>query len=315
LSRAARVLAAFRLLAVSCLIAAQAQAPATAPAQDPRLPWRDCADCPELVYIPAGAFSMGSSTDAYEHDERSGETPPLAVRIRRPFALGRFEVQKQQFLQFVTATGHQPALACATSGDEPPTAPARCISATDARAYLDWLGSISGHAYRLPSESEWEYATRAGATGARFWSARDSHEGVSISRACDFANVYDVSARALQLPVPHARCTDGFPGLAPGGAFLPNPLGLHDLIGNVRERLADCFTRSYKGRPADERAWRWEGCTHAAVRGGSWRSRPLAARSAARDAVPLAAGAAELADVGFRVARDLDPTAFATYAR
>ncbi len=300
MSRVARVLGATLLLMAPCVVAAPA------PAQDSRPPWRDCPDCPELVYIPTGAFSMGSSTDAYEHDERSGETPPLAVRIRRPFALGRAEVQKQQFLQFVAATGHQPALACAAAGDEPPTAPARCITETDARAYLEWLGSISGHAYRLPSESEWEYATRAGTTGARFWSARDSHEGVSISRACDFANVHDVSARASQLSVPHARCTDGFPGLAPVGTFQPNPLGLHDLIGNVRERLADCFTRSYKGRPPDERAWRWEGCTHAAVRGGSWRSRPLAARSAARDAVPLAAGAEELADVGFRVARDLD---------
>jgi formylglycine-generating enzyme required for sulfatase activity len=126
--------------------------------------------------------------------------------------------------------------------------------------------------------------------------------------------VYDVGARGLRLPVPYARCTDGYVEVAPVGSFLANPWGFHDLIGNVRERLADCFTRSYKGRPPDERAWRWDGCTHQAVRGGSWLSRPLAARSAARDVVPVAADATALRDVGLRVARDLDATERATYA-
>jgi len=275
---------------------------------------RDCADCPELVIVPAGSFTMGSSTDAYEHDEHSGETPPLAVRIRQPFALGRFELQSKQFARFVTASGYRPALACAIDAEAAPASPARCLTAADASAYLDWLGQRTGRRFRLPSESEWEYATRAGTTGARFWSGRDSHEGVSISRACDYANVYDVSARGLALPVPHARCTDGYPGVAPTGSFLPNPWGLYDLVGNVRERLADCFTRSYKGRPADERAWRWDGCTHQAVRGGSWRSRPLVARSAARDVVSLEASAIELEDVGLRVARDLDDAELKTYA-
>ena len=257
---------------------------------------------------------MGSSTDAYEHDERSGETPPLLVRLRRPFALGRFELQAQQFARFLAATGHRPELACAMDEAAAPRAPARCLTAADASAYLEWLSRATGRPFRLPSESEWEHAARAGTTGARFWSSRDSHEGVSISRACDFANVYDVSARALALPVPYARCTDGYPGIAPTGSFLPNPFGLYDLIGNVRERLADCFTRSYKGRPADERAWRWDGCSHQAVRGGSWRSRPLAARNAARDFVPLAGGDAELEDVGLRVARDLDDAERKAYA-
>jgi formylglycine-generating enzyme required for sulfatase activity len=283
-----------------------------APAAEPRL-LRDCAECPELVVVPAGRFSMGSPADAYEHDERSGE--PLAVQIRRAFALGRFELQAWQFARFIAATGHRPAHACAADAAAAPAAPARCLTTVDATAYLAWLGERTGRDYRLPSESEWEYAARGGTPGARSWSGRDSHEGVSISRACDHGNVYDVSARGLGLPVPHARCTDGYPGLAPAGSFLPNPFGLYDLIGNVRERLADCFTRSYKGRPADERAWRWDGCTHDAVRGGTWRSRPAAARSAARDFVARDADAAGLEDVGLRVARDLDATELANDAR
>ena len=289
--------AATLLLTASFALPAQDRAPATL---------RDCADCPELVVVAAGGFSLGTAADAYEHDEASGETPPLAVRIRRPFALGRFEVQAREFAQFAAETGHRPTLDCALDPTAPPAAPVRCITPADATAFLDWLGRRSGHRYRLPSETEWEFATRAGTTGARFWSNRDSHEGVSISRACDFANVYDVSARELRLPVPHARCSDQYPGPAPVGSFAPNPWGLHDLIGNVRELLADCFTRSYKGRPPDERPWTWSGCSHRVVRGGSWLSRPLAARSAARDFVAADATPAELRDVGFRVARDLD---------
>ncbi len=268
-------------------------------------PFRDCATCPELIAVPAGAFSLGTSTDAYEHDVASGETPPLNVRIRRPFALGRFEVTRAEFSAFASATGHRPRWPCALDAASPPAAPARCITVDDARAYLAWLGTQSGQRYRLPSETEWEYAARAGTTGARSWSARHSHEGVSISTTCDFGNVYDVSARSLALPVPHARCTDAYPGDAPVGSFQPNPWGFHDLIGNVRERLGDCFTTSYKGRPADERTWAWADCRYRAVRGGSWLSRPWAARSAARDYVVDDATAATISDVGFRIARDL----------
>jgi formylglycine-generating enzyme required for sulfatase activity len=274
---------------------------------------RDCPDCPELVPIAAGSFTLGTSSDGYEHDEAAGETPPLTVAIRRAFALGRFEVTRAQFDAFLDATGAQRRGSCAGPSsvpaarvEAPGAAPATCITAGDAERYAAWLSARTGHRYRLPSEAEWEYATRAGTRGARFWSARDSHEGVSISRACDYANVYDVSARAAQLPIPYARCTDGYPELAPAGSFLPNPWGLYDTIGNARERVADCHTRSYKGRPADERAWLWSGCTHHGVRGGSWRSRPRMARSAARDEIADDAGPGPLRDVGFRIARELD---------
>lgn len=281
--------------------------PATPATAAPPVIVRDCPHCPELIVVPAGAFAMGTSTDAYEHDVASGETPPFNVRIRRPFALGRFEVTNAEFAAFRRASGYAPALACAADAAAPPAAPVRCIGLRDAHEYLAWLSGATGQRYRLPSESEWEYATRAGTSGARSWSARHSHEGVSISTACDHANVYDVAARALALAVPHARCTDGYADTpAPVGSFLPNPLGFHDLIGNVRERLADCFTNAYKGRPPDERAWVWDECRYHAVRGGSWRSRPLVARSAARDYVADDADAQVLQDVGFRIARDVD---------
>ena len=265
---------------------------------------RDCDGCPELIELAAGDLVFGSSADDYEHDQRSGETPALRVRLRRGFALGVRELSVTEFRDFLGATGYQPRLACATDPRAASDEPARCITPADADAYLAWLSSRAGRRYRLPSETEWEYAIRGGTTTARFWSGRDSHEGVSISRACDYGNVRDVTARELQQPGPWARCSDGYPGVAPVGRFMANPWGFYDLTGNVRELLADCFTASYKGRPADERPWRWSGCGLRAVRGGSWKSRPFDLRSASRDRIALDAPEAEWQDVGLRVARD-----------
>jgi formylglycine-generating enzyme required for sulfatase activity len=267
---------------------------------------RDCADCPELVSVAAGELLMGSSLDDYERDTTSGETPALALKIRRDFRIGRFEVTRREWQAFASvASTNKNALAAACQPTSlAPAAPITCIGRDEILGFLERLSSRTGHRYRLPSESEWEYAARAGSRGARFWSNRDSHEGVSISRACDYGNVYDVSARRADAGQPHARCADGYPGLAPVGSFLANSFGLYDTTGNARERVADCFTRSYKGRPADERAWVWSDCRYRAVRGGSYLTRPFGVRSAARDFVDDARNDGRAPDLGFRVARD-----------
>lgn len=264
------------------------------------------APIPDMVLLPAGDLQLGSSRDDYEHNVDSGETPALAVKIRRAFWIGRFEVTRAEWAAFV-ATGPQQlsAQAGCQTASQAPAAPMTCISLADIEAYLRWLTTTTGQRYRLPSEAEWEYAARAGNRGARFWSNRDSHEGVSISRACDFGNVYDVTGRIEGRGEPHARCSDGYAALAPVGSFQPNNFGLYDTMGNARERVADCFTRSYKGRPADDRAWVWSDCRYHGVRGGSYLTRPLGVRSAARDFIDdRDSGAAP--DLGFRVARDAE---------
>jgi formylglycine-generating enzyme required for sulfatase activity len=313
------------IAAVSLLVALLVS---LAGAAEPPRTIRDCADCPTLVVIPAGKFTMGNAGGnalgaADESEPETGETLPLAVVLVRPFALGKLEVTRGDFARFVKATGYAPAAGCRVWRDgwaidpaaswRKPSQPAKpaddhpvnCVGWDDAVAYAAWLAKITGKPYRLPSESEWEYAARAGSTAARPF-GNNSFEGVSISLACDNANVFDVTAQAVYLfSVPYARCRDGYADVAPVGRFAANAFGIHDMIGNVAEWLADCYTASYWGRPPDGRAWVWKGgCETRVVRGGSWASRPSDARSAKRfDAAPDA----RASTIGFRIARDLTP--------
>jgi formylglycine-generating enzyme required for sulfatase activity len=283
--------------------------------------FRDCPTCPEMVIVPAGEFTLGTSVDDPEADRARGESPPLAVTMTRAYAIGRNEVTVAQYRAFVTAAQYATLGDCRhvdrggwvadrsrdwrnpgfQQGDDEPVV---CVSWDDAKAYVDWLAKTTGKAYRLPSETEWEYAARGGTTTPRYWGSRDSQEDEALSLACDNANVYDASAVAtLSLDVPNANCTDRRTFTAPVGSYKPNAFDLNDAIGNAREWVADCFTASYRGRPADGRAWEWAGgCEQRSVRGGSWASRPSAARSAARGAELQGL---RQSDLGFRVARDL----------
>jgi formylglycine-generating enzyme required for sulfatase activity len=287
-------------------------------------PATDCAECPVLALVPPGTFRMGTPPDAAELDLATGETQQVEISLGKPFFIGATEVTVGEFRRFVQETGHEPPPGCRVwrsgqwvlqrdrSWRDPGFAlppaddePVVCVNWEDARAYADWLARKSGLSYRLPTEAEWEYVARGGTAFPRFWGAADSQEAVAISLACDYANVYDSSAvDALDLPWPNANCSDGITGVAAVGRYKPNAFGAHDVIGNVREWLHDCYTASYKGRPQDGRAWTWQGgCELKSVRGGSWASRPLDARAAARDAEPPGL---RQSDLGFRMARDYD---------
>lgn len=304
------------LLLVASPLALAQQAPRAA------TPATDCPECPVLALVPPGSYRMGTAPDAAEVDRTTGETPQVDIALGKPFMIGATEVTVGEFRRFVEDSGYDPPLGCRVwSGGQwvhdrdrswrdpgfaqPPADqdPVVCVNWVDARAYADWLAAKSGLSYRLPSEAEWEYVARGGTAFPRFWGEEDSQELVSISLACDYANVFDASAvDAYALPWPNANCRDGAAGIAPVGRFKPNAFGAYDVIGNAREWLQDCFTASYKGRPQDGRAWTWQGgCGLKAVRGGSWASRPRDARAAARDAE---APGLRQSDLGFRVARD-----------
>ncbi len=281
----------------------------------------DCADCGELVVVPVGRFIMGSDTDA---DNMRPEGPAHAVRIRRAFALGRTEVTVAQFRRFAAATGYQASKGCRVpekqlgpkgriewrddaesdwqnpgfskpqSDDEPVV----CVGRVDALAYLDWLTSVTGKRYRLPSESEWEYAAHAGTTSAYFW-------GNNPDNACAYANLYDKTAHSVaNFGWSFADCEDGFAEAAPVGHFKPNTFGLHDMIGNVWEWTADCYHEYYDAQvPTDGSAVPGSAdCKNWSIRGGGWMTRPGRQRITFRGRDP---NNAHDNYFGFRVARDL----------
>ena len=253
---------------------------------------RDCPDCPELVLIQAGSFTMGV-TGGEEDNEgvptelRGWSYPPHTVHIAAPFYLGRYHLTRGQFSALVNATGYDPA-ACKggrtwrapgfTQTDEHPVV---CISAEDAEAYLRWLSGRTGKAYRLPSEAEWEYAARAGTTTPRYW-------GTGIAGICAHA-----AAGGCALT-----------GTVAVGHFAANAFGLHDMLGEAWQWTADCWHDSYDGAPTDGSAWLSGDCLLRVVRGGAWSLGPWALRAGGRDADRTNY---RESDVGFRVARAVSP--------
>jgi len=286
-------------------------------AQRPGSVFQDCADCPRMVVVPAGEFTMGSP--ASEAGRGVDEGPQRQVQIAQPFALGRSEVTVAEFRRFAEESGYRTeaerdarAQGCSgfiyDAGALPVTNwrnpglvqadshPVLCVSWNDARAYAQWLSRKTGKRYRLPTEAEWEYAARAGGTAARYW-------GDDPAQACRFANVADQSRIQTWAFGQKHECTDGHYFTAPVAAYAPNRFGLYDMIGNVWEWTDDCWNASYGGAPADGTAWAVGDCSQHVCRGGSWSTVPRFARSAARHKNP-----SDFRDnlTGFRLARNLE---------
>jgi formylglycine-generating enzyme required for sulfatase activity len=283
-------------------------------------PWevvRDCPHCPELVVVSAGEFVMGSSKEDIDSGRgATNEGPQHRVFIKRPVAVGRFEVTRDQFETFVSASGYKIGDRCYTLESNTPREradrsfrnpgyaqsgvhPAVCVNWRDAKAYVEWLSQSTGKTYRLLSEAEWEYVARAGST-LPYGFGKDATE------VCKFGNGADQSAKLAMLPTDYAymNCTDNYPYSAPVGSFKANAMGLFDLLGNVWEWTEDCFYDDYLTAPSDGSARAGAGCQARAVRGGSWFSTGKSLRPAVR---AKATDNARYDDVGFRVARVLVP--------
>ena len=254
--------------------------------------FRDCEVCPEMVVIPPGEFVMGSPES--ETGRYDNEGPQHTVRIERAFALGKHEVTVAQWAACVADAR------CTTFDREPggAQAPAIMVSWLEAKEYVGWLSRKTGRPYRLASESEWEYAARAGTVEARFW-------GEDPDRGCGYANVHDRTSREenLQFVWAHHDCDDGSGGVAPSGSLAANGFGAHDMLGNMAEWVEDCWNDSYAGAPEDGAAWQSGNCRSRILRGGSWRNGPRVVRAAfrIRSGIGYHGG-----DIGLRVALTLD---------
>lgn len=282
------------------------------PAIAPGKAFRDCPDCPELVSIPAGSFTMGSP--ANDEAGRSPEKPQVKVTIARPFALMTTEVTRDQYAAFVKDTQREPDKGCylPDGGDgkyddkadflhpgikQEGNHPVVCVSWSDAHDYAEWLSAKTGKRYRLPSEAERDYAARGAKKTTWIWG-----EDSASANGCKIANVFDKAGKA-KYPINDdlLPCSDNFAETGPVDAFPANGFGLKGMIGNVWEWVEDCYHETYQGAPTDGSAWEEDSCEKRVLRGSSYIDNVWDSRFASRDM--MAAGDRNT-NVGFRLARD-----------
>ena len=212
---------------------------------------------PDMAVIPAGNFRMGCVSGQSCRDD---EKPVHGVRILQPFALSKHEVTFADWDACVSAggcNGYRPDDRDWGRGSRPVIN----VSWADAQAYVAWLSGETGKTYRLPSESEWEYAARAGSVTKYAF-------GNDKSRLCRHGNHADASTAYSWR---NTGCSDGVgERTAVVGSYEINAFGLHDMHGNVWEWVEDCWNDSYQGAPTGGEGWTSGDCAKRVLRGGSW---------------------------------------------
>jgi len=226
----------------------------------------DCPDCPQLVTISPGSFDMGSN-------DLSDAIPVHRVTLPG-FLMSKTKITQGQWKSVM---GSNPSLNT-KCGDN---CPVENVTWTDANEFAKRISSKTGKIYRLPSETEWEYAARAGSNDK--WSF-----GSNAMLVGQFA-WYKSNSDGMSHPVAQKK---------------PNAFGLFDMQGNVWEWTADCTHFSYKGAPSDGSAWK-ENCSQTSQvrRGGSW-NQPVEQLSPAYRYQNYSTG--KIGDTGFRVVRESD---------
>jgi sulfatase modifying factor 1 len=298
---------------LSVLLFVALQSAAVAQDRAPGTVFKDCADCPEMVVIPAGRFVMGTAPGEEEREGLSSQyhnrsQPGRQVKVGR-FSAGKFEVTRGQYRAFAEATGRGSDGCFIWAGTDfekdeardwrnpgyaqDDTHPVACVSWDDASAYARWLSQKTGRAYRLLTEAEWEYVARAGTTTTRYW-------GDAGDMSCGYANSADLTTRAQVRGASSwdtVDCSDRYAYTAPVGSYRANAFGLHDMLGNVWEWTQDCWNENYSGAPTDGSAWTSGNCF---LRVGSWEDGSLGVRAAYRVGSPVVI---RVHARGFRIAR------------
>jgi formylglycine-generating enzyme required for sulfatase activity len=258
--------------------------------------FQDCIDgvCdskgPEMVVVPGGEFMMGSPQNEAASDRvldvpEKDERPQHKVSIGKPFAVGKYAVTFAEWDACVAdggCNGYKPSDNSWGRGDRPVIN----VGWNDAQAYVKWLSGKTGMRYRLPSEAEREYVTRAGTTTHYWWGDTIPKEQV--------AN-YSFSGKT-----------------EPVNSYRPNPWGLYQVHGNVWEWVEDRWHADYNGAPSDGSAWTKGGDeSRRVLRGGSWAGiwqyRRFGVRAASRHDWSNVDRYNDGYPFGFRVCRTLNP--------
>ena len=228
---------------------------------------------PVMVRIAPGGFRMGCVSGRRCF---SNELPVQAVQVETGYAIAKHEITFSEYERFVEAAGYE--WTEGSNGVQRGSHPVVNVSWADAVAYTEWLSAQTGRRYRLPTETEWEYAARAGSAAAYSW-GNDLAPGRGNCAGCGNPD--------------NAR------GTMPAGSFEANAWGLHDMHGNVWEWVLDCPTRS--SRLAMEPGVNHQAsahCNRGVRRGGSWAHSPRRMRTASRD---VTVAALRSPNTGFRV--------------
>lgn len=231
--------------------AAPAPAPRPAPSAVPAAPSTSAQSAPpvrepEMVALQGGSFSMGSNDDA-------SERPVHRVTVK-PFSIGKYPVTVREW----NACAEAKACGFTSTGNE--DAPVTNVSWNDAKQYVAWLASVTGKPYRLPSESEWEFAARGG-TQTKYWWGDQMQPGMANCKDCGGAAEQPVRV----------------------GSLKPNPFGLYDMGGGVDQWAEDCWHKTYQGAPGDGAPWSGGDCSSHVLRSGSWKNDARYVRPANRD--------------------------------
>ena len=186
------------------------------------------------------------------------EQPVHQVAIGREFYIGRREVTFDEWDACVAEGGcsYKPDDRGLGRGQRPVTD----LSWDDTKVYLGWLSAKTGKTYRLPTESEWEYAAKAGTTTTYSW-GRTADKDRANCNGCT---------------------TDPLRRTINTGSYQPNAFGLYDMAGNAAEWVEDCWSDGYRGAPTDGSAANKPQCRERVLRGGSFNNDPRYLRSAAR---------------------------------
>lgn len=227
---------------------------------------------PLLQRVPAGMFWMGENeADKFANDT---ERPLHPVTISRDVWFGVYPVTIGEYRSF--SPGFREG--------EDEQWPVSGVSWYEATEYCAWLAEMTGDAFRLPTEAEWEYAARADATTAYSW-------GDEI-QPTDANYLYDEAGQRVG---PGAK--------TPVGSYSANAFGLHDTHGNAGEWMQDNWHPNYDGAPEDSSAWLTNpDDEQRVIRGGAWDYLPRLLRTCWRDGLPASTRRDNL---GFRVVCDL----------
>jgi formylglycine-generating enzyme len=215
-----------------------------------------------MVFIPAGNFSMGSSSG------NSDETPVHAVYLRS-FWMDKYEVTNKKYKQFCDATGRSyPVDPIIGYFQNYPNYPVVDVTWSDAMAYAQWAGK------RLPTEAEWEKAARGGLLGMKYpWGDENP-----VTR-CNYGSYSGTLTNQM------ANFNAGR-GTLPVGSFAANGYGLYDMAGNVLEWCADWYDGNYYSNSALNNPQGPGSGNGRVLRGGCWHSESNYIRCADRSNSP-----------------------------